>query len=151
MACPLEERIQGDLVAALKNRDDATLSVLRMLKASIQMAATEKGRSSGLADEDVVALVRRAVKQRKEAADLYRKGGAHERAAEELEEAGILKSYLPTQMADAELELVISGVIGETGAAGPKDLGRVMSGVMKLAAGRADGKRVKEMAARLLS
>jgi uncharacterized protein YqeY len=150
MPCALEERIQRDLVSALKNRDDATLSALRMLKAAIQLASAEKGRTGGLTDADVEILIKRAIKQRNEAAELYKKGNAPERAAEELEEARILTGYLPVQMDDAELERIVSGVISEVGAAGPKDLGRVMGRAMKLTEGRADGKRVKDAAARLL-
>ncbi|MDR3353894.1 MAG: GatB/YqeY domain-containing protein [Synergistaceae bacterium] len=150
MSCALEERIQRDLVSALKNRDDATLSALRMLKTAIQLASTEKGRTGGLTDADVEVLIKRAIKQRNEAAELYNMGNAPERAAEELEEARILTGYLPAQMDDAELERIVSGVIGEVGAAGPKDLGRVMGRAMKLTQGKADGGRVRDIAARLL-
>ncbi|MDR3333244.1 MAG: GatB/YqeY domain-containing protein [Synergistaceae bacterium] len=150
MACPLTEKIQTDLVSALKNRDDTTLSVLRMLKSSIQIASTEKGRSGDLTDEDVLVLIRRAVKQREEAADLYKAGGAMDRAAGELEEARILIGYLPAQMDDAELEGIISGVIKETGVSEAKDVGRIMSKAMQLVSGKADGRRVRETALKLL-
>ena len=76
MSSRLIAAVQGDMVAAMKEKDEIRLSVLRMLKASIQLAMTEKGRESELTDQDVQALVRRAVKQREEAAELYRKGGA---------------------------------------------------------------------------
>jgi uncharacterized protein YqeY len=146
----LEEAIQSDLVAAMKSHDERRLSVLRMLKTSIQLASTEKGRGE-LTDEDIHALVRRGLKQREEAAELYRKGGAVDRAEEELAESRILAAYLPAQLDDAELERIISGVISSSGTSGPKDMGRVMGSAMKETSGRADGKRVKEIVTKLLA
>jgi uncharacterized protein YqeY len=81
---------------------------------------------------------------------MYKKGGAEERAENELEEARILSAYLPVQMDDLALEAVARGVISSLGASGPKDMGRVMSGVMKEVAGRADGKRVNEAVRKIL-
>lgn len=150
MPSPLAAQIQGDLVSALKNRDEVRLSVLRMLKASMQVAVTEKGRSGDLSDDDVQSLIRRAIKQREEAAEQYRKADANERAAEELEEAEVLKAYLPTQMDDLELESLVARVVRETGASGPKDMGRVMGKAVQEASGKADGKRVKDTVTKLL-
>ena len=150
MSNPLIDRIQADMISALKSRNEKKLSALRMLKSSIQLAMTEKGRSKELTEDDVQALIRRAVKQREEASELYIKGGANERAEDELAEAEILKGYLPAQIDDTELEVLITSVIKDTGASGPKDMGRVMSRVMQEANGRADGKRVKDSVTRLL-
>ena len=150
MSNPLIDTIQADMVAAMKSRDEKKLSVLRMLKSSIQLASAEKGRSKELSEEDVLALIRRAVKQREEASELYIKGGAGERAEDELAEAEILKTYLPAQMDDSELEVLITAVIKDTGASGSKDMGRVMGRVMQESNGRADGKRVRDAVARLL-
>jgi Uncharacterized conserved protein len=150
MSSPLAERIQRDLVAAMKQRDDVRLSVLRMLKSAMQLAQTEKGRDGGLSDEDVQALVRRAVKQREEAAAQYRAGNAPERAAEELEEAKVLADYLPSQLGDAEMEEILRRIVGEVGATGAKDMGKVMSRAMQEIGGRADGKRVKDAVQRIL-
>jgi uncharacterized protein YqeY len=146
----LEETIQRDLSAAMKSRDERRMSVLRMLKTSIQLASTEKGRGE-LTDDDIHVLVRRGIKQREEAAEMYRQGGAPARADEELAESRVLAEYLPAQLDDAELERVVSGVISSLGASGPKDTGRVMGAAVKEAAGRADGKRVKEIVTRLLT
>jgi uncharacterized protein YqeY len=144
MPCPLEEQIQRDMVLALKSHDERRLSVLRMLKTAIQLASSEKGRSGGVTDEEIHMLIRRGVKQREEAAELYKRGGADDRALNELEEAKILSGYLPAQLDCAELDGIVNTVISSTGASGAKDMGRVMSAVMKEVAGRADGKRVKE-------
>jgi uncharacterized protein YqeY len=150
MGCKLEETIQRDLVAAMKNHDERRMTALRMLKTSIQLASSEKGRGE-LADEDIHVLVRRGLKQREEAAEIYARGGASDRAEEELAEARVLAAYLPAQLDDAELERVISGVISSLCASGPKDTGRVMGSAMKETVGRADGKRVKGIVARLLA
>jgi uncharacterized protein YqeY len=150
MGCKLEETIQRDLVAAMKSHDERRMTALRMLKTAVQLASAEKGRGE-LTDEDIHVLVRRGLKQREEAAELYRQGGASDRAEEELAEARVLAAYLPAQLDDAELERVISGVISSLGASGPKDMGRVMGSAMKETAGRADGKRVKEIVTRLLA
>jgi uncharacterized protein YqeY len=150
MSCPLEERIQRDLVAAMKSHDERTLSTLRMLKTSIQLASTEKGRSGEITDEDVYVLIRRGVKQRDEAAGLYKTVGALDRAENELEEARILSVYLPAQLDGASLAGLIEGVVSSLGVSGPKDMGRVMSAVMKEVSGRADGKRVKEAVRKFL-
>lgn len=150
MSSRLIAAVQGDMVAAMKEKDEIRLSVLRMLKASIQLAMTKKGRKSELTDQDVQALVRRAVKQREEAAELYRKGGAEERAERELAEAEILLSYLPAQMSDADLDRLVEDVVREVGATDPKQAGRVVGLVMKKASGAADGNRVKAFVIRRL-
>ncbi len=150
MSSSLAEKIQSDLVAAMKSRDEVTLSVLRMLKSSIQVTETEKGREGDLSNDDVQALIRRAVKQREEAAEVYRNGNAPERAEAELREAKVLMAYLPAQLSDAELETLIREVASATGASGMKDMGKVMGAAVKSAAGRADGKRVKDVVTRLL-
>lgn len=150
MSSRLIAAMQGDMVAAMKEKDEIRLSVLRMLKASIQLAMTEKGRESELTDQDVQALVRRAVKQREEAAELYRKGGAEECAERELAEAEILLSYLPAQMSDADLDRLVEDVVREVGATDPKQAGRVVGLVMKKASGAADGNRVKAFVIRRL-
>ena len=150
MAGPLTERVQVDLVAAMKNRDELALSVVRMLKAAIQMAQVDKGRGTDLTDEDVVVLVQRLVKQRQEAAEQYRAGGAADRADRELEEARFLHGYLPEQLSDEELESLTRQVAQDTGAASPKDLGKVMGRVMPLVKGRAEGNRVRAAALKVL-
>jgi uncharacterized protein YqeY len=144
MPCTLAERIQKDMVAAMKSRDERTLSALRMLKTSMQLASTEKGRGGELADEDIQALIRRGVKQREEAAQMYKNGGALERAENEMEEARVLVSYLPAQLDDSELGDIVGSAIESLGASGLKDMGRVMSRVMQDVSGRADGRRVKD-------
>lgn len=139
----LAVRVQSDLVAAMKNKDELTLSVLRMLKSSIQLMQVEKGKDKELTDEDVLVLVRRLIKQRVEAAEMYKSGGADDRAERELAEAKVLEAYQPVQMSDEEIAQLVAKIAGEAGAKGPKDMGKVMGKVMAAVKGRADGSRVK--------
>lgn len=139
----LAAKVQSDLVAAMKDKDELTLSVLRMLKSSIQLMQVEQGKDHELTDEDVLVLVRRLIKQRVEAAEMYRSGGADDRAGRELAEAKVLEGYQPAQMSDEEIAQLVAKIADETGAKGPKDMGKVMGKAMAAVKGRADGNRVK--------
>ena len=140
----LTERVAADLVAAMKERAELRLSVLRMLKAEFQRAQADKGRAAELTEDDAQMLVRRLIKQRKEAAEQYRAAGAAERAEAELAEAAVLEVYLPAQLGDAELDALVAEAAKEIGAASPRDMGKLMRVLMLRVAGRADGNRVKE-------
>ncbi|MDR2176024.1 MAG: GatB/YqeY domain-containing protein [Synergistaceae bacterium] len=139
-------KVAADLLAAMKARDELALSVLRMLKAEFQKAQADKGRASDLTEEEALASVRRLVKQRREAAEQYEAAGASDRAKEELSEITVLERYLPAQLGDDELDALVEEAAKKSGAASPKDMGKLMSVLMPLLAGRADGKRAKERA-----
>lgn len=139
----LAGKIQSDLVAAMKNKDELKLSVLRMLKSAMQLAQVEKGRENALTDDDVLVLVRRLIKQRVEAAEMYKSGGAADRAERELAEAQVLEIYQPAQLSDEDILKIVAKVAEETGAAGPKDMGKMMGKTMAAVKGQADGNRVK--------
>ena len=143
--------VSADLLAAMKAREELKLSALRLLKAEFQKAQADKGRASALTDEEAVALVRRLVKQRKEAAEQYEAAGVPERAREELNEAAVLEGYLPAQLGDDELGSIVKESAEKIGAISPRDMGKLMGALMPLVAGRADGKRVKEKAAEYLA
>lgn len=145
------EQVNADLMAAMKSKEEPRLSTLRMLKAELQKLRAEKGRDAEISDEDAMAAVRRLIKQRVDAAEQYRTGGAEERAAEELAEAETLKPYLPAQLDDSEIEAVISAAAAEVGASTQKDMGKLMKAVMAKTSGRADGKRVKELVTAFLN
>ena len=144
-------RIQNDLVAAMKKRDELSLSVLRMLKSAIQMAQIEKGRDLALSEDEVLVIVRRLIKQRNEAAEMYRSGGAQDRADRELDEAKVLDSYQPEQLSDEEIEKIVTDILSLIGATGPKDMGKVMGKAVAAVKGRAEGERVKKMVLKHLS
>ena len=144
-------RIQNDLVEAMKMRDDLRLSVLRMLKSAAQMAQIEKGKDIPLTDDEVIVLVRRLIKQRNEAAEMYKSGGAQDRAQKELDEIKVLDTYLPEQMPEEEIMKIIADISSQVGASGPKDMGKVMGKTMAELKGRADGGKVKDLVLRHLS
>jgi len=144
-------RIQNDLVASMKKRDELSLSVLRMLKSAIQMAQIEKGRDLALSEDEVLVIVRRLIKQRHEAAEMYRSGGAQDRAERELEEAKILDSYQPEQLSDEEIEKIVTDILSMLGATGPKDMGKVMGKAVAAVKGRAEGERIKKIVLKHLS
>ena len=139
----LKERIKQDADSALKARDSKTLSALRLLLAELHNAEIKK--REDLEDEEVVQVVARQVRKWEEAAHEYEKAGQAERAAKEKFEAEVLKAYLPAQMSDEEISAVIADAIEESGAAGMRDMGRVMKLVMPKVQGKADGKRVNEL------
>ena len=103
----------------------------------------EKGKDKELTDDDVLVLVRRLIKQRVEAAEMYKAGGANDRAERELAEAKVLEAYQPAQMSDEDIAALVAKIAGELGAKGPKDMGKVMGKVMAAVKGQADGNRVK--------
>ena len=147
----LELKIQNDLVDAMKKRDELRLSVLRMLKSAIQMAQIEKGRDLPLTDDEVLVIVRRLIKQRNEAAEMYRSGGAHDRAETELEDVKVLDSYQPEQLSDEEIVKIVTEISTQVEASGLKDMGKVMGKTVAAVKGRAEGGRIKELVLKHLS
>ena len=147
----LLSQIQSDLVQAMKDKDDVKLAVLRMLKSAVQVAQVEKGKDAEFTDDDVLLIVRRLIKQRNEDAELYRSGGAADRAERELAEAKILEVYQPVQLKDEELEKLVAEAAQSAGASGPKDMGRVMGKAMAAVKGQADGNRVRQAVQKYLS
>ncbi len=141
---PLVQDITHDLTQAMKAREEPRLSTLRMLKAELQKLQADKGKGVEITDDDVHSVIKRLIKQRKDAAEQYKAGGANDRAESELAEIQILEPYLPKQLDDSELDKIIAESASEIGASSPKDMGKLMKAVMKKAAGLADGSRVKD-------
>ncbi|MBQ7543467.1 MAG: GatB/YqeY domain-containing protein [Synergistaceae bacterium] len=140
----LTETITHDLTQAMKAREEPTLSTLRMLKSELQKLQADKGRSYEITDADVQAVIKRLIKQRKDAAEQYSAGGATERAEAELAEAKVLEPYLPKQLGDEELDSLIRETAEKISASSVKDMGKLMKAVMSKIKGLADGARVKE-------
>ena len=140
----LVQDITHDLTQAMKEHAEAKLSTLRMLKAKLQKLQADKGKGVEITDDDVHTVIRRLIKQRKDAAEQYKAGGANDRAESELAEIKILEPYLPKQMSDDELDAIISQAAQEINAASPKDMGKLMKAVMSKAKGLADGSHVKD-------
>ena len=138
------DRIQKELTAAMKAREELRLSVLRMLKTALENRRIEK--MAALEDAEALAVVKSLVKQRREAAEEFRKGGRADRAAEEEKEIGILEGYLPAAVSEDQIKAAVEEAVKETGASSAKDTGKVMKAVMGRFAGQnVDGKRVNEL------
>jgi uncharacterized protein YqeY len=142
------ERIAEDFKNALKSGDKERLSILRMVKSAAKNREIEKG--SSLTEEDIQEILRTFIKRGRESIDQFSKAGRDDLAKKEKEEVDALQSYLPQQLSGDEVEELIKDVIHETGAAGVKDMGRVMKAVMDKAKGRVDGKTVNEFVRRML-
>jgi uncharacterized protein len=134
----VQEQVKADLTTAMKAGERERVGALRLVSAELQKAHKEA--SGGEADE--VAVLQRERKRRLEAADAYRDAGREDLAGSETREAALIEAYLPAQLSDDELHAIVGDVVAETGAASPKEMGRVMSMVMPRVQGRADGKRV---------
>lgn len=146
----LKERLDQDMKEAMKAREAGRLrlSVIRMAKAAIKNA--EIARGTALGDDDVADVLRKEIKQRHEALEGFERAGRAERVAELWEEIAVLEGYLPAGLSAAELEALARQAVAETGATGPKDMGRVMSALMPRVKGRADGGAVNAAVRRLL-
>lgn len=141
---PIVEQVEKDLVAAMKAREELRLSALRMAKTALKNKQIELGKP--LNDDQAVAVLRTLVKQRRDSAEQFRKGGREDLATKEENEIEILQVYLPAEASDEEIAAAVTAAIEETGAAGPQDLGKVMKAAMsKLAGKNADGRRVNQM------
>ena len=146
----LTERVAADLKTAMKEHRELELSVFRMLKAELQKFQADKGVSYEITDDDVITLVGRLVKQRKEAAEQFAAAGAKDRADSELAEVKVLEAYLPAQLSAEEVERIVRETVAEVGATSPKEMGKVMKAVMPKLKGQADGKLVKDVVSRVL-
>jgi uncharacterized protein YqeY len=137
------QKIDQDLVAAMKAREELRLSVLRMAKTALKLKQVEHGRA--VEDSEALSSLRTLVKQRHESADQFRRGGREEMANKEEAEIKILEEYLPASASEEEIEAAVTAAIAETGASSAKDTGKVMKAAMaKLAGKTVDGKRVNE-------
>jgi len=132
----LKAQIQSDMKTALKAREKERLSVIRMLLSAIQMREIDA--KEELDDSEVLQIVEKLIKQRKDSAQQFAAADRPERQAQELSEAEMLKAYMPEQLSDAELETMVSEIMAATGAASMQDMGKVMGQLKAKAQGRAD-------------
>ncbi len=147
----MEQLIQNDLKNAMMAKDKTALTAIRAIKAAILLAKTAEGASGEeLTEAEVIKLIQKLVKQRKESAQIYIDSHRPELAEAELAEVAIMEKYLPKALTDAELTEAIKQIISETGAKGMGDLGRVMGIATKKLAGLADGRAISEKVKQLL-
>jgi uncharacterized protein YqeY len=138
----LKTQLETDMRAALKAKDKVTLGTLRMVLAAVKNEEVAGKTQRELEDADVVRVLIKQAKQRREAAEAFRAGGRDESADAELAEEVVIKRYLPTELTEAEVTQVVREAIAEGGFSGPKDMGKVMKAIGPKTAGRADGKLV---------
>ncbi len=136
----LAKQIETDYISAYKAHESLRVSVLRMLKTSIKNRLVDLCRPGGeLTDEEVLDVIIKEAKQRRDSISEYTKAGREDLAAKEAEELTVLETYLPRALSDEELAAVIEEAIAKAGAKGPADMGRVMGPLMKAYKGRVDG------------
>lgn len=145
----LEERIENEFKAALKQRDKIKVSTLRMLKADIINTKLDQNKKA-LKDEEIVKIIQRQVKQHKDSIEQFEKGKRPDLVEKEKKELDILLSYMPEQLSQEELKKIIADTIKELEATGKGEMGKVMKSVMERVKGRADGKKVSQIVSSLL-
>lgn len=142
----LKERLSEDLKNAMKSGDKIRLEVVRMLQTMLRRREIErKGEGKDLTEEDEIQVIKSEIKKRKEAIELFEKGGRVDLAEKERKELEILNEYLPEQMSEEEIREIVGRIIQETGAVGQKDFGKVMGLAMKELKGKADGSLVQKI------
>jgi hypothetical protein len=147
----LKERLRADLTSAMKARDQVRTRTLRMVLTSVTNEEVSGSSAHELSDDDVLKLVAREAKRRREAAEAFAAAGRTDQAAAERAEDEVLAEYLPQQLGDAELAAIVSEVISETGASGMAAMGQVMKAGTPRGAGRAEGGRVAAEVRRALA
>ena len=147
----MENRIQADMVAAMKAKDAVKLASLRAVKAAVLLAKTAEGGSGEVTDQDIVEIIQKLVKQRKESAQQYTDAGRPELAENELAEAAVMEVYLPKQLSEEEVKAELTKIIAEVGASKPSDMGKVMGVATKRLAGLAEGRLISTLVKQLLA
>lgn len=148
----LEQQIQNDLKAAMLAKDKVALASIRGIKAAILLAKTaEGGQKDTIEDGELVKIIQKLVKQRKESAAIYTEQNRPELAENELAEAAVMEKYLPKALSEEEVETAVKEIISEVGASSMADMGKVMGVATKKLAGQADGRVISSTVKRLLS
>lgn len=147
----LKSRLRSDLTAAMRSRDQVRTATLRMTLAAISNAEVSGTQARELSDEEVLKVITKEAKKRREAAEAYDGAGRGELAATERSELDVLEHYLPAQLEDAELDRLVADAVQETGATGMAQMGQVMKVVQPKVAGRAEGGRVAAAVKRALA
>lgn len=146
----LDERIAEDYKQAMKNKDAVKVSTLSFLRSQLKYALIEK-KTDKLSDADAITVIKKQVKQRQDSIAQFEKGGRADLADKEKIELGILKSYLPAEMSEGELIVLINAAIKESGASGIKDMGKVMKALLPQVSGKADNMLVSSLVKAKLS
>ena len=141
----IKETLRGDLTEAIRGRDAITLSTIRMVLTAITNEEVLGKEARQLSDDEVIVVLSREAKKRREAAEAFASVGHAEKAALEKSEGEVIARYLPVQLSAAEIKAIIADAIAATGAAGPSDMGKVMGAIKPKIAGKADGALVSSL------
>ena len=147
----LETKVMGELKTAMLAKDDKSLRSLRAIKSAIINAKTAEGFSGNITEDDEIKMLQKLVKQRKDSLEIYEKQNREDLAVKEREEIEVIEKFLPKQMTAEELKEVIAGIIKQTGATSPADMGKVIGAANKQLAGKADGKTIAAVVKELLA
>jgi len=147
----LKEKLQNDLTEAMRARDEVRSSTIRMVLTAIKNEEVSGKEARDLSDAEVISVLSREAKKRREAAEAFEQAGASDRAANEKAEGVIIAEYLPAQLSESEIKEMIAAAITETGATGPQQMGQVMKLIQPKIAGRADGGIVSSLVKAALS
>ena len=147
----LKEKLQNDLSEAMRARDEVRSSTIRMVLTAIKNEEVSGKEARDLSDAEVITVLSREAKKRREAAEAFEQAGAADRAANEKAEGVIIAEYLPAQLSESEIKELIAAAITETGASGPQQMGQVMKLIQPKIAGRADGGIVSSLVKAALS
>ena len=149
MPVSLRHRLDEELKAAMRSNDAMRRDSLRMVLAAVQRA--EKEGKHELADDEMLGILTRELKVRRESVDTFRAGGREDLVAKELAAIAIVSEFMPQPLSDDELKALVEQAIAETGAASPRDMGKVMGWISPKTRGRADGKVVSQLVTQLLA
>lgn len=147
----LKDKLKADLTESIRSRDELKSSTIRMILTSITNEEVSGKEARTLTDAEVITVLSREAKKRREAAEAFDQGGAKDRAERERAEGQLIATYLPTQLSDDELASLIKEAISSTGASGPQGMGQVMKFLQPKVAGRVDGARVSAAVKEALS
>lgn len=145
MSGSIFERLQADMVKAMKEKDAETLSTLRMLKAGLMEAKTAKSKDAVLSAEEEIEVLQRYVKKRRETIEINAKAGRADLNASEEREIAVTQKYLPEAIGEDALLEIVKQAVASTGATGPKEMGKVIAAVMAQVKGRAEGSTVSRL------
>ena len=147
----LKEKLQNDLTEAMRARDEVRSSTIRMVLTAIKNEEVSGKEARELSDAEVITVLSREAKKRREAAEAFEQAGAKDRADVEKAEGVVIAEYLPVQLSESEIQEMINAAIAETGATGPQQMGLVMKSIQPKIAGRADGGVVSSLVKAALS
>lgn len=141
----LKERLQGDLTEAIRSRDELRSGTIRMVLTAITNEEVSGKSARVLTDAEIITVLSREAKKRREAADAFKDAGRADRAEQETNEGRVITEYLPEQLTEADVKKIIADAITETGATGPAGMGVVMKAIQPKVAGKADGGTVSSL------